>query len=239
MATLCVIAFPGDAAAMWAADGLRRAGVDVRCVSPVRLLAMPVFRHRLGKAAADDHVRFESTDGTRIDSRELRGVLQRVARLPVAEVVGNGPDAAYASAELAAAWRGWLASLGPRVLNPPTHDGLCGPAWEPSRWAQVAGRVPEVSVPDLHWSTSEPAPQEQRPRTRLIVLDAEQVFPAVPLPVARAARAIARASNTPLLGLDLAVGSRGVVYGGATPLPDLRVGGPALLDALSQRLEAA
>jgi hypothetical protein len=60
----------------------------------------------------------------------------------------------------------------------------------------------------------------------------------LPPHIADACTALARLSQTPLLGIELTVGQshRMWTFAGATPLPDLRLGGEPLLNELARQL---
>ena len=62
--------------------------------------------------------------------------------------------------------------------------------------------------------------------------------PTLPPHIADACKALARLSQTHLLGIELTVGQshRPWTFAAATPLPDLRLGGEPLLNELARQL---
>ena len=74
---------------------------------------------------------------------------------------------------------------------------------------------------------------------RTVLLVANRVVgDAIPEAIAEGCRRLGQLSKTALLGIDFAANSKGYwTFASATPLPDLRQGGEALLDALAAELK--
>ena len=79
---------------------------------------------------------------------------------------------------------------------------------------------------------------EGTPTTMAIVLGDHVFGPTLPPHIADACKALARLAQNRLLGIELTLGQshRLWTFAGATPMPDLRLGGEALLDELARQL---
>jgi hypothetical protein len=75
------------------------------------------------------------------------------------------------------------------------------------------------------------------PVQTVFVVAGRVVATSVPLSVQQGCRRLAELTGTELLGIDLAVSPTGTwMFAGASPWPDLRRGGEALLDVLTEVL---
>lgn len=87
--------------------------------------------------------------GVRIASRDIRGVVTRLARVDgvdLPHVVED--DRPYVAAEMTAFLLSWLSSLACPVLNRPNAMSLAGPAWGSDRWRRAAVRAGAGGAPD-------------------------------------------------------------------------------------------
>ena len=234
-----------DLPAQWAYRGLMARGVE-----PIELLTSTIlaraisWEHTLG--AEEARTTITLADGRRVSSTTIRGTLNRLVTAPSAFLPLALPsERAYASQELSAFYLSWLHALPGPVLNRPTPRGLSG-AWRRlSEWASLAARaglpVSSYSVTDHDDTGTLPfqsslAPPGMPVRTVLLVAD-RVVDSAVPAAIAEGCQRLGRLADTSLLGIDFAESTVGYwTFVGATPLPDLRKGGEALLDMLAATL---
>jgi hypothetical protein len=249
-----VLCDPNDVIAEWAARGLERRIGPVDVVLSAELAHALRWEHRVGQDAPVAEVTLG--DGRRVTSREPCGVLNRLTFCPThrLDAVG-GKDRDYAVAEFQALFLSWLQALPGPMLNRPTSMGLGGHWRHPSAWAALAGRAglatppyrqtdqdsPDVvSTPPAHRVDAHRQPPFWRaPVTATVVGQTVVAPPEVPEPVLAACARIAELAGDELLGIDLAqtpVGDWEMLA--ATAMPDLRLGGEAVLDALAKELLA-
>jgi hypothetical protein len=123
---------------------------------------------------------------------DLQGVLVRRPALAAEELLWMAEaDRDYACAEINAFLVAWLHGLACPVLNRPTANALCGPAWSQRQWQQVAARA---GVPWSRKSVDEAQAED------LVFCGTEQHGALTPRRL-RAGRALLAASGTTLLGL--------------------------------------
>ena len=92
-----------------------------------------------GWTAAAHWTRLVLADGRVIDTRDVRGVLNRLLWVSAEGYAGaSEADREYAGGELYALVQSWLASLGRRVINRPTGSALAGTWRTPCQWRAVA-----------------------------------------------------------------------------------------------------
>jgi hypothetical protein len=230
-----VLCEPDDEAAVWAHAGLRRRGLNAQLISPSTLVWSPRCVHRLGA----DRVDFEITlpGGHVLDSQNVRGVLNRATSTPVVELSTDAnADARYTGEELTALLLSWLTCV-PAIINRPDPRGLPG-AWRaPVEWAALAAQA-GLSVPPMPLSADVIAAPRDPAGTITVVVVGERVFgAAVATATAQACVRLAHAANAAVLGIDLVADAQGDLYfAGATPVPDLRLGGDDLVDELQREL---
>jgi hypothetical protein len=239
-----VLAHESDDSARWA-----HAGLGARGLAPVELvlaeqLAAARWVHRVGRGAAD--VAAELPDGRVIHARALRGALNRLCAAPEGLVPLVAPgDRDYVRQELMAFYMSWLQALPDPVIGRPCPQGLCG-AWRHlSEWRWLAARA-GLSTPPYTLTSHEPdtngygAPAGAGPGARtVLVVAGRAVDREVPAPVREGCERLAALVDAGLLGVDLEPSGAGAwTFAGASPLPELRHGGEALLDALAAALQA-
>lgn len=239
-----VLCASSDLAGRWAFESLR-----ARCLAPVELvtsesLAYARWDHRIG--SADVSVAITLPDGRTIHHDEVRGVLNRLAFTPPESLtLIHQSDRGYVQQELNAFFLSWLHALPGPMLNRPTPQGLCGRMRYWSEWCHLAvtaglpiatyRQSSRMAVPPfaLHARAPHIGPE----LTTVTVVGDRVVGPAVPASVASACVRFAALARTPLLGLEFSSdGTRAWQLSGVTPLPDLRWGGEAVIDALEQAL---
>jgi hypothetical protein len=231
-----VLCQPDDHAALWAYAGLKARGLaPLHLVCPQALACATRIVHRIDESGA----RFELSlaDGVRLTSGDVHGVLNRMSHLPTAHL---GPvesdDSRYAAAELAALTLSWLACISPVTVNRPSARGLPG-AWRPAaQWAALASAagLPVSAVPlfspGIH-------PRPAVPNQSVIVVASTVHGAAAPDAIARSCTRLAEAAGLDLLGIGFHVDATGTWrFAYADPMPDLRLGGEALVDRLHDHL---
>jgi len=234
-----------DVAAQWAYLGLRARGVEpLELLTSANLAQAVSWEHRLGDKGA--YTTFTLADGRRISSDAVRGALNRLLTAPSALLpLARPSEKEYASQELVSFFLSWLHSLPGPVLNRATPQGLSGQWRHLSEWVCLAaGAGLPVSSYALSTETgtgyapfqSSLAPPGAAVRT-VLVLANQVVGDSIPEAMAEGCRRLGQLSNTALLGIDFAANAEGYwTFASATPLPDLRPGGEALLDALATEL---
>jgi hypothetical protein len=241
-----VLCHDTDAAARWAAQELRRRGLQPLELITAETLALgTVWRSRIGSTERAIEIRL--SDGRVIDSRRVRGTINRLQWVPAEAVqLGTPTDQAYALQELYAFYMGWLYSLPRPILNPPTPQGLSGRWRYPSEWAWLAGQAglavqPLRITPATHEAVAALSLQLPSPgrRRTILVLDGEVIGDA-PTAVADGVEHLWALADTPLLGVEFDLGSDDSwIFAGVSVSPDLRSGGDALLDRLEIALRSA
>lgn len=232
-----VLCDPGDQSALWAHARLRERGLEpLELLSPQTLLGATRLAHRVGWHDASFEINLP--DGSILASQDVSGVLNRVATAPFGLLPFDSPaDALYAREELGALLLSLLTCLAPVSINRPRADGLCGAWRSAAEWTMLA-TMAGLPAPTARIS-SNPGPGtrcgEPNP-TRVLVLG-ERVFGS-PAPAANEACVrLARLARTDLLGIELHPGDgQRMLFGGASPLPDLRSGGDAFIDHLLAHL---
>ena len=236
-----VLCSSSDTPAIWACNGLAALGLAPLQLVTSEMLALSTgWTHRLGSEGIA--TRFTLPDGIRIESGDIRGILNRLLAPPEALVAQSVPeDREYAQQELTALYLSWLNAIEAPVLNRPTPQGLSGRWRHASEWAMAAHeagfsvpvyRQEAGDDPGKGYASLAPA---GAPVTHVVVLDDETFGPDLPQAPRECCRRLAQICRTQLLGVDLFVSpSDPWTFAGATPLPDLQVGGTALLQRMAQ-----
>src|SRR5262249_31990250 len=146
-------------------------------------------------------------------------------------------DCEYASQELTAFFMSWLYALPQPVINQPTPQGLTGPWRHRSEWLWLASRA-GLPTP-FYRQTSHDHGDTRAWQGRLgspdtavqtVFVVTDKVVGAAPPPILSSCQHLAKLAHTALLGIEFTAGAAGPwTFAGATPLPDLRLGGEALL----------
>jgi hypothetical protein len=228
--------FPEDGAALWAIAGLRRRGlVPLQAISPYALILSRNLVHEI--RGGQSRTTFTLPDGSTIDSDRVQGVLNRVTALPLEHLEGaSGTDAVYASQELHALVLSILHGLGRRVINHPSPQGLAGYVRPHAEWVALAGRAgfQTAAYREGNIAHTEDDSLPHGIRRHAIVLDERVHGLAPPSQVSASCVELRRLAGARLLGIDLVEASSGTWwFRAASPVPDLRLGGETLLDALS------
>ncbi len=235
-----VLCHSGDVAALWLYNGLRQRGLKpLQLVSAEVLACSRLWEHRL--AAGHTTVDITLHDGRAIHGDGLRGVVNRLVAVPMDLWRRASPaDRAYVLQELTAFYVSWLMALPCPVLNRPSPLGLAGAWRHQSHWVWLAARA-GLRTPDYIQSSQNPIDRpgalrrrSPPPKVKTVLVIGDRVVGGQP-PGALLAGCLelARVSGSGILGVDFADGPEGEwTFVGATPLPDLRLGGEAALDAL-------
>jgi hypothetical protein len=229
-----------DEAALWACKGLAARGLDaVELVTSRSLWSATRWVHRLGVAGSGLEVTL--ADGREICSGEVRGTLNRLlsAWSPQVDLARDG-DREYAIQEIHAFYVSWLLALGGPMLNRPHMQGLSGRWRHSSEWLALGARAGLPARPRALDSDEPPpwtAPDD--PDAQTVITAGGRVIGAPSADLVAGCRRLAELSGTPLLGTTFrrdGSGRKGWHLVGATPHPDLRLGGEPLLDALAAAL---
>ena len=136
----------------------------------------------------------------------------------------------------------WLRAFPGPVLGRPTPQGLCG-RWRPaSEWAVLAAQAglptPRLVQGTAHgeWGEQDRRSSTPRPDRHGGGRGGRASARRTLAPLAGACATLARLAGADVLGVELARLRDGVAFAGATPLPDLRAGGPGVLDAIASSL---
>ena len=229
---------PGDDAALWVARGLTRRGLDpVEVLSAESLAYSTAIEHRLGAGAPS--VRIGVADGRTVASDRVRGIVNRIVHPPMGHLaVSREEDREYAMQEVSALFLSWLTAMPGPVLNRPAPFAMAGPSLDSLQWHALAARaglpVPALRVPDgrnghgAAWAIPDCN----------VVVACGAVFGATPPGPARdSCLRLAELSGAEILGIELRRnGGEEWRFAGAHPMPDLRVGGEALVDHLATEL---
>jgi hypothetical protein len=232
-----------DISALWAYDGLKRRGLHPIEVITDELLTYSLrFEHRI--QAGTPITRITLADDRRIESVAIRGTLNRLHNIPTRHLQqAQASDRHYAEPELFALFLSWLYGLPGPLFNRPTPQGLSG-AWRHlSEWIWLAGQAGLPVLPYRQSDTqsvpvSKPLPLLSATQLVLIVFNGKCFGTPVPPSVEHGCIQLAKLSQTALLGVEFQISANGTwLLINSTPMPDLRLGGQALLDELAIALQ--
>ena len=227
-----------DKTALWAAGRLRARGLEPLIVLTPELLHYSLrWEHRLHSGGATSTT-FTLADGTRIDGTKIRGVLNRVSLVPVHLLEHFiEADRVYAQQEWTAFHMSWLASLRAPVLNLPVMEGLSGAWRHPSEWvwlAAQAGLDTSVYVQGAPGAGDAGHAQTGAGVVSITAIDGRGIGKDVSEDLADACGRLGVLAKTRLLGVEL--DARSGAFISASPLPNLRRGGDAVIEALAAGL---
>ena len=227
-----------DLAALWVARGLTARGLHpLEVVTAEALAYNQRFEHRL--IAGQPSVKITLADGRVVDSATVRGTLNRLHLIPGSHLRADSTDRQYAEQELYALYLSWLYALPGKMLNRPTPQGLCGSWRHPSEWVWLATQA-GLSVAAYGQSELREAPQPHAlpvANRTVIVVEGLCCGAAAPEEVTKGCARLSELSATKLLGVDFQVTPDGEwIFSHATPLPNLRLGGDGLHNALARYL---
>jgi hypothetical protein len=233
-----------DVPALWAYQGLRARGLNpIELVTVEMLTTKAKWEHTVGIDGANFNITLP--DGRAINNRNVKGAVNRLTHVPLDHLAG-APDFEYATQEYTALFMSWLKALPSPLFNAPQSQGLSGAWRHVSEWVWLAAQagLPTPAYRQGSHDEIDETSQLRRivpagtPTTMAITLGDRVFGPMLPPRISAACKELARITETPLLGIELTVDpSHGLwTFAGATPLPDLRLGGEALLDELARQL---
>lgn len=235
-----VLCNANDDSARWAYLGLKKRGLHpLEIVWAESLAYSTSIKHRLETNNAATQIKL--ADGREINSASVRGVFNRLYRLPTEHLrAADTTDRQYAEQELYALFLSWLYALPGKMLNRPAPQGLSGAWLHQSKltwFASQAGLSTKIYRQGSALSENSQTLASQDCGQTLIVLG-ETCFGAfAPEQVRQNCVQFAKMCGVEILGVDFRFDSQGEwIFAGATPLPDLRIGGEALLDRLFEAL---
>lgn len=232
--TYAVLCGPEDGSALWAAARLREHGVPLRVVTTEELVYAPSIRYATTRTGVTTRVRL--ADGTLLGAG-LRGTLNRTVRIPSAHLDATpAAERDYVLQELHAVLVSLLHAWPGVVVGRADPRGLSGAWWRPAEWMVAAGRS---GLSGAGYRSG--GVDEATVVGTLLVVAGEVVAPVgldPPGDVVAGCRELARRHGCGLIGVDFGVDVGGWTFQGATPWPDLRPGGDAVIDALCAALLA-
>lgn len=232
-----------DLPALWAAQGLQRRGLKpLEILTPDLLLYNRSFIYHLGDFQANSVL--ELMDGRTIYSNTLCGTLNRIRALPFKHwQTVKAADRNYAESELYALWTSWLYSLPGPMVNRPTPQGLSGRQFSTLEWLTMAIKAGLTTLPYTQNDTqgiNYPALTNAAP-LKIVVCNQRcfsSGFMPIPAAINESCVKLAALTQMALVELDFYISPQGQwIFLGANTLPDLRLGGESLLDALAQDLQ--
>lgn len=236
-----VVCHVADTSAVRAYEALRTRAPDrVDCITVEQLCAALAWEHRLDSTSSTFRVRL--ADGRVLDGEDIGGVLNRIVSVaPIGADRAEGDDGLYATQEFTAFFLSWLSSLGPRVVNQATPQGLAGAERSAVEWAWLAR---DAGLPVLPWlETTPPLNRGGRDTSsragdllRAYVLGDRVVGRRLDAEVRAGCRELARRADVQLLGVSLTSTPLGAAFVSATPTPHLPVDDEDFVDALCDLL---
>lgn len=242
-----------DGSAAWAWQRLKARGLNPLEIITADQLALSNFQEHRIEGRSGWTLRFRTESGLQVNGDQLQGVLNRLYTVPIGHWrQASAADQSYVQQEQVAFFLSWLAALRCPVINRPTPQGLCGQWRMESEWAWLARQAGLPVQP--YRQTSRDRIDEAHGARRLvprgaivstaIVIGGRVVGQALPQAVADACLRLSRLAGTALLGIDFVRDTqRAWSFAGASPTPDLRIGGEALvttlLDTLTRHLSEA
>jgi len=233
-----------DSSALWAYQGLQARGLrPFQLVTAEMLTHNAKWEHYVGINGA--HINITLADGRVINNRSVRGVVNRLTHVPLQHLT-SAPDYEYAVQEYTALFMSWLNALPQPVFNTANAQGLSGAWRHVSEWVWLAAQA-GFQTPDYTQTSHDQIDESveirrivpEGTKTFMAITVGDRVFgPFLPQSVRTACSELARISQTPLLGVELAHNQQdnSWLFAGATPMPDLRLGGDPFLDVLAVKL---
>ena len=230
-----------DTPALWAHHSLRTQGLEPLELVTTEMLGQGVrWEHRLGIKGAS--INLTLSDGREIRSESIRGVLNRVTWIPTEHLpYVHLTDREYSIQEFLAFFSSWLYAFPRPVLNRPRPPGLSGQLRHITEWIWMASRV-GLHISDYEQTSVNLVPEiafegrcspTNAPINTVIVVSGHVIASKAPSDVREKCRRLADLARTELLGIEFSEGAESPwTFVGATTLPDLRLGGQAVLDKL-------
>jgi hypothetical protein len=173
-------------------------------------------------------------DERRFRLDDVGGVLMRLAAVTEDDLPHiHAEDQAFVAAELSAFLLALLTQANVPVVNRPTPQCLCGPAWSDARWRKAAAGL-GLPVKPLQWRAThggDPGVEEQALLTVAVVGDA--CFGAGGERLADGCRALAKRAEAEMLTVDFGGSAQSPLFLRARPHVDL--GDPRIATAVLRR----
>lgn len=234
-----------DLPALWVFHGLKRRGLAaLEIYTPEALVYNRRLEHRL--VGTETSTRIDLVDGRVLDSTTIQGLLNRITALPVEHFqAAVSADRQYAAQEQHAVFLSWLHGLPGVLINRPGGRSLCGDLRSPLEWGWLAG---SAGLPTLTFRQNDALPGdyeegslEKDATVQIIILDGRLFGPGadkLPKSFYEPLTRLINLSGLRLCGMSFYRMRAGeLLFASATPLPDLRLGGEAFLDALVETLK--
>ena len=234
-----------DLSAIWAHQGLRKRGLPIELITSEMLAYSLYWEH--GFRADGLRTNFGLADNRKISSKNILGVVNRIQTIPSTHLRTNKADKEYALQELFAFFLSWIYSLPSPVFNRPTPQGLAGRWRHASEWVLLA-HSSSLPTPIYRQSSFDEVDSTKlsgklvhsgTPVSTVIVINEHVIGPKHLNKMKKGCLKLAELAKTPLLGIDFKKGtSKSWIFAGATPMPNLRLGGIRLLETLKNTLQA-
>ena len=228
-----------DMAAFWIAGELQARGTSVELVTAAALGSAVKWAHRIGSGGAT--IEIVLRDGRVLSDSPPTAVLNRLSFVPTANLqCAIESDYEYAVQETHALYLSWLTALKGLVVNRPSPQGLGGNLRHPSAWIALARGVGLPVAPWIQSDDDNPnVAWQPRPGglTAFAVGKTMVIPPGLSSDLAPDCLALARKAGAVLVGVDFAPrATGGWEMTGASPMPNLLLGGAPLADALAALL---
>jgi len=230
-----------DAPSHWLFQALRTRGVaEVEMVSAEELLYALRWKHLLNTSSVS--VEFELNGARTYRSSQIDGVINRIDHIDSrAWYRSTDNDREYVRQELSAFFSSWLFSLPCPVYNPPDPLCLSGRVRSPAEWTVLASKA-ELAGCEFYTSSREEQARITNDRhaaglLSLLVFDGKVFGQPVATAIREGCARLASLSGCGILGVDFHVTmGRKPTFARASTMPDLRIGGPLLVEEMAQRM---
>ena len=161
--------------------------------------------------------------GRVIANHDITGVLTRMVGVDPGELDHVAPeDSAYVASEMTAFLLAWLSTLECPILNRPTPECLCGPAWRAERWIRFAAGL-GFPVQSIRQDSRDGSATDFEHSSAGVTVAGERCFGAVDSSLADHARRLAAAAGVGLLEVRFNSPDRDGRFVGINLCPDVSV----------------
>jgi hypothetical protein len=238
-----------DLSAIWLYKNLSARGIKpIELITSEELSYSLAWEHRID-CYDEPIISIKLADGRKIQSSDVCGTVNRI-HFPHQEHFAKAKpeERSYAISELNAFFLSWLYALPGFVINKPTANGLFGHWRHISEWVLLASQagLPTIryrqssNVDDINANSKINFPAGIATKT-IIILEGCVSVDTPPVPPERIVSGcvnLAKISYTSLLGIDfILLPDKRWLFAGATPIPNLYLGGNKLLDAFENLMK--